>query len=238
MPTIASLLERKHVGGSLHRIRLAIAPEAARTHLHHGQYIEVRHDGGHRGDEDATIPGALKGTFVLTSPPGSAEWQLIVKDGGAMADRFGTQRPGAKFLVSEANGPGFPLDRAAKRPLVLAANGSGIAALLSTAQARSTSGDAARTFVLYGVRDEQSIALRPELEELRRLGVTVVYALSRQQLDVPGVFSGYVQHVAAQQHWPLEGAMFFAAGSKPMIEGLREVAPKLGIAREDVLLNY
>ena len=238
MPT-AILSEREPAGGPLTRIRLQVEEATAATHKLHGQYIELRYEGGWRGDEDATIPAAMKGIFVLASAPGEKTWDLLVKAGGAMADRLATSIPlGTKLPTSDAIGKGFPYDAAKGKPLVLAATGSGIAAVLSAVGARIADGEAASTFVLYGVREKKDVSLSAELAAMRAKGVHVAVCLSREHLHEEGFFKGYVQHVAAERGWKLEGGRVFAAGNKAMIEGIREAMPSLGLTREDVLLNF
>jgi NAD(P)H-flavin reductase len=237
MPT-AILSEREPAGGALTRIRLQIDEATAATHKHHAQYIEVRHDGGWRGDEDATIPAAIKGIFVIASAPREKTWDLLVKQGGAMADRLETLPLSMKVTVSEAQGRGFPYDAAKGNPLVLAVTGSGIAAVLSTIGSRISDGEARRTFVLYGVREKKDVAVSAEIEAMRAAGVHVAICLSREHLDEEGFFKGYVQHVAQERRWRLEGGRVFAAGNKAMVEGVRDAMPSLGLKAEDVVLNF
>ena len=237
MPT-AILSAREPAGGALTRIHLQIDEATAGTHQRHAQYVEVRHDGNWRTDEDATIPAAIVGIFVLASAPGGKAWEILVKEGGAMADRLATLPLQSKLTTSEAQGRGFPYDAAKGRPLVLATTGSGIAAALSTVFARIDDGDAQKTFVLYGVRERKDVSISAELEAMRKKGVQVAVCLSREHLHEEGFFKGYVQHVAAERGWKLEGGRVFAAGNKAMIEGIREAMPALGLTREDVLLNF
>lgn len=237
MPT-AILSEREPAGGALTRIRLQIDEATAATHKLHAQYVELRHDGAWSGHEDMTIPAAVKGIFVIASAPGAKSWDLLVKDGGAMADRLAKTALQSKLTTSEAQGRGFPYDAAKGKALVLATTGSGIAAALSTVGARIDDGDALKTFLLYGVREKKDVSIAAELEAMRKKGVQIAVCLSREHLHEEGFFKGYVQHVAAERGWKLEGGRVFAAGNKAMIEGIREAMPALGLTREDVLLNF
>jgi NAD(P)H-flavin reductase len=235
----AALSEREPVGGGLHRVRLSIDAETAATHKHHAQYVELRHDGLAQQDEsETTAQAAVKGTFVLASTPGSTTWDVVVKEGGAMADRLRNLPLSTTLVTSAAQGKGFPFASVHGRPLVLAATGSGIAAMLSTIGARIDGGASKKTFVLWGVREKKDVALNAELEAMRRAGVEVAICLSREHIDEPGFFKGYVQHVAGERGWAVQGGVVFAAGNKAMIEGMREAMGSLGLTREDVLLNF
>ncbi len=225
MPT-AILTRREPVGGALHRVVLEVAPDAARAHVHHGQYVEVR-----PRERDA------KGLFVLASSPGSRAYELVVKPGGAMADRLLSMREGTELWVSEPLGRGFPLEASRHRPLLLAATGSGLAAVLSCLRARAADGDGARTYLVYGVRERRDVALEPELSAARAAGIEVAVCLSREHSDEPGFFRGYVQHVAMRHGWALADGKVFAAGSAAMLEGMRELAPSLGLTAADVFIN-
>lgn len=220
----AVLIEREPVGGGLERVRLAIDAETAATHTRHGQYVEVS-----EGEEH--------GYFVIASSPGEETWDLLVRDGGTMGDRLRSAKMGVTFDVSPAQGKGFPLESAKGHPLILATTGSGIAAVLSAVGARIEQGDARRTFLFYGVRQREDVALGSELEAMRAAGVDVAICLSREHATEPGFFKGYVQDVAKARSWNLQTGFIFAAGNDAMIEGMREAAPLLGLSPDAVKVN-
>ena len=227
--------KREAVGGGLQRVRLAIDPGVAETHVLHAQYIEVRYEPPEVGG--APVPPE-KAYFVLATAPRGDRWDLIVGDKPGMAHRLCTAAIGTSVLVSDAQGAGFPAAEAEGRPLVLAATGSGVAALFSIAAARAAGADARHTYLLYGVRERADVALEAELASLRRMGIEVAICLSREHVDEPGFFKGYVQHVAGAHAWQVAGGLVFAAGRKAMVEGMREAAPALGIRAEDVRVNF
>ncbi|MGZ6067967.1 MAG: ferredoxin--NADP reductase [Polyangiales bacterium] len=205
-------------------MRLVIGEETAATHARHGQYVEVT-----EGDEH--------GYFVIASAPGERTWDLLVRDGGTMGDRLRAAPLGTTFDVSSAQGKGFPVESAKGHPLVLAATGSGIAAVLSVIGVRIEEGDAKRTFLLYGVRQRTDVALSAELEAMRAEGVDVAICLSREHASEPGFFRGYVQDIAKERSWHLQNGLIFAAGNDAMIEGMREAAPLLGLPPHSVKVN-
>jgi NAD(P)H-flavin reductase len=220
----AVLIEREPAGGGLSRVRLAVDVATAATHSRHGQYLEVRE-------------GAEQGYFVIASSPGEESWDLLVRDGGTMGDRLRAAPLETAFEITPAQGKGFPVDSAKGRPLVLATTGSGIAAVLSAIGQRIEDGDAHRTFLLYGVRQRDQVALVAELKAMRAAGVDVAICLSREHATEPGFFRGYVQDVAKARGWNLQNGLVFAAGNEAMIEGMREAAPLLGLPEDAVKLN-
>jgi NAD(P)H-flavin reductase len=233
------LSEREPVGGALLRVRLSVEPSVAATHTRHGQFVEVRHDLAPEGpvSNEATIPAAVRGAFALASPPGSSTWDFLMKEGGAVTERVLTLDLGARVKVSAAQGHGFPLEEAKGRPLVLAVTGGGIAAVLTAAGARLEDGAAARTYLLYGVRERGDVALEPELAAFRSAGMEVAICLSREHIHESGFFRGYVQQVARERKWMLTNGLVFAAGNKEMVAGVRQAAPDLGLRPEDVRVN-
>lgn len=235
----ATISEREPAGGGLYRVRLLLEDaRLARTHSRHGQYIEIRHDGpSGASSEEQTVPGAARGYFAIASAPREPTWDVLVRDGGAMGERLRELPIGEKVIVSEATGPGFPVERASARPLVVAVTGSGIAAVLSTLGARIEDGDAGRTYMLYGVRDRRELSLLPELDAMRAAGIDVALCLSREHIDEPGFYRGYVQDVARNRRWRLSNGLVFAAGNEAMIDGMRDAAPDLGLLPADVHVN-
>jgi NAD(P)H-flavin reductase len=232
---LATLSEREPVGGGLDRVRFIVDAATAATHTRHGQYVEVRHDGDNDGER--TIQSATRGFYAIASAPGERTWDVLVRDGGDMSDRLRRLPLGSVLAISEATGPGFPVEKAAERPLVVTVTGSAIAAVLSTIGTRIEDGDAARTFLFYGVRERSEIALPAELDAMRAAGIDVAICLSREHVDEPGFYKGYVQDVARARHWALADAMIFAAGNDAMIEGMREAAVALGLRPDDVRVN-
>jgi NAD(P)H-flavin reductase len=224
---IAILAHREPVGGTLERLVFEVDAATAHTHLRHGQYVEVR-----------PLEGDGKGFFVLASAPGAQHFSLVVKPAPGVATQLVDAPIGARFAVSEARGRGYPLEEQRGKPLLLAATGSGLAAMLSSMHARVADGDAARTYLVYGVRERRDVSLASELAAVRDAGMEVAICLSREHAEEPGFFRGYVQEIARRHGWELGGGKVFAAGSQAMLEGMREVTEALGLAPADVLVNF
>lgn len=236
----ARLIARTSVGGGLQRLLVEPPADLLATHTAHGQYVELRHDGPQHGrvfDAETTVGAATRGFFALASPPGAPRWELVVKESGAMADRLASLGIGDPITISTAQGPGFDLEAAAGRPLLLAATGSGIAAVLSAAQARIATREATHTYLLHGIRDGGERTLAEAIATLRDGGLEVVVCLSREDPRFPQEERGYVQDVAVRRGLRLGGGLAFAAGNPRMIGGLRDVAEELGLTRERVLVN-
>lgn len=235
----ATISEREPVGGGLDRVRLVVDPKTAATHTRHGQYVEVRHGApADSSSSETPLAAAIRGYFAIASAPGERTWDLLVRDNGSMSERLRTLPLGERVTVSDASGPGFPLEAATDRPLVLAVTGSAISAVLSTLGARIERGDATRTYLLYGIRERSDLALPAELAAMRAAGIEVAICLSREHVDEPGFYRGYVQDVARQRGWSMTGGLVFVAGNEAMVEGMRRAAVGLGLSPQDVRLNH
>ncbi len=144
------------------------------------------------------------------------------------------------LLTSRALGAGFPVEEARHRSLLLAATGSGVAAMRPVIKHRVAVGDGERTELLLGVRSALDVPLQQEIARWRSEGVRVTLCLSREQNPAAGFARGYVQDVARDTAGDAahRGGMIFAAGVKPMIDAIRALAVQLGVAEADVRTNY
>lgn len=239
----ARLVGRESAGGGLTRV--TVQPEAAllTSHRHIGQYLEMRVEGE-------------TGFFVLSNDPGSGAWELVMRAGGGASDVVLAIPLGSALELTAALGEGFPVDDAAGRPLLIALNGTGVAAAPPLVRRRMRDGDGAITQVFLGVRARDEVPLEPELRAWRSGGVDVVVCLSQaapdpaqvQDLEEPdasyGVAfaAGYVQDVVRAHVGAAPGSLaagrVFAVGSSAMIDALRARASDLGVPQDRIHTNY
>jgi NAD(P)H-flavin reductase len=147
--------------------------------------------------------------------------------------------PGDRVPVSAPRGPGFPLARAAGRPLWLIGTGSGVAPLKAVVEAllphRSRYAD---VHLLYGVRHADELAYTARFGEWAGRGVRVVPVVSQPRPRTWDGPTGRVQdHLPAKIEHPAE-AWFFLCGLPEMD---REVAAALlqrGVAPDQIFRNY
>jgi NAD(P)H-flavin reductase len=240
----ARLAGRESAGGGLTRVKVEPEPGSLASYRNPGQYVEMR-------------AGQETGFFVISSEPGVGPWELVMRSGGGASDVVLAMPIGSAIELTWAIGDGFPMADAAGSPLVVALNGTGVAAGPPVVRRRVRDGDAAITHVFLGVRAPDEVPIEPELRQWQRQGVEVIVCLSQTG---PGpvhegarmgsssiVFSpGYVQEVvrarlAAQGRSGLSGlggARVFAVGSSSMVDALRAMAPDLGLDGGRVHTNY
>ncbi len=197
---------------------LLVEPETASTYLVPGQYVEVK------------VPKG-SGYFVLAGEPRSAAWELLIRNAGEAADALASLPVGTPMEISRALGQGFPVDRASKGNVIVAAVGSALAAVRPILTRRLAEGDAARTVVLLGVRGTDDVPLADEVRAWSER-FRVVLCVSRGAAAEPDRFpeaelrEGYVQRELERMQRDGEvsaGTLLFAAGPEPMLGDLREL---------------
>src|SRR5580704_18089855 len=101
---------------ALRGVRLESDAAFGELHRHPGQLVQVQ------------APGSRPGLFALANGPGSGRaTELLVRRGTAIADAIvSAASPGAWLEPTEPHGPGFSVDHAMGRDVLLFATGSGI----------------------------------------------------------------------------------------------------------------
>lgn len=216
-------------------VRIEVSEEVARSYTTPGQFVEVRVDGE-------------TGYFVLAGAPGAHPWELVMRKGGGASDVLLPAPIGRPVEVTAALGAGFPMADARGRQVIVALSGTGIAAGRPIVGRRVADGDAARTHVFVGARTRAELALGADVDRWREAGVRVVVCLSqaapRDGEDGDGhdrepFTRGYVQDVLRDHARSARGVWaIFAVGVSSMVEGLRALAPELGLSPEQVLTNH
>lgn len=226
----ARIVGRESMPGGLVRVGLEVPPEVRATYTNPGQYVTIRLENH-------------ESSFVLASDPGDAVWDVIVRPTGQVASALATTDVD-QLEISGALGAGFPLHSVGGRALVIAVVGSGIAAGRPVIRARIEAGDAPNTRLYLGVRRKIDIPLASEIDSWVARGCRVVACLSRDTGD-GGVdqarlrlASGYVQHSLGRDLRAAPAVSIFVAGSKAMVDAVRDVASDLSMDRRDVVTNH
>ena len=219
----ATLLKNERIAPALHRLWLTVEDDVAAAFHVPGQYHRVR------------LPQGSESVFAMASAPGSTEFEYLVRGVGETADQFIALGVGAQVQVSLPEGPGFPLDRAVGRPLLLIGTGTGFAPLRSVLlTARKDLSRFGPVHVLYGAHDVDQLAYRDELEAWPAEGISVRSTLTRPEAGWTGAVGRVQQHLA---HLPVERALAFLCGQAQMVSDVTQALISRGMARNDVFLN-
>lgn len=204
---------------SLRSLTLDVPPEVAASYRVPGQYVRVR------------LPGGEDAPFALASAPGEP-LQLLVKRSEGLADSLAALEPGAKLEVGEAMGAGFPLEGSAGKDVLLFATGSGIAPI--RAVLRAILADRERygsVHLFHGVRTEEDLPYRAELERYAAGGVRVHRVISQRE------GGHYVQERFRRELPPVRDAVAFLCGLPGMIHGSTAALRHAGMPPERIHLN-
>jgi NAD(P)H-flavin reductase len=216
----------RKAGDGLHLLSLDVeGTPLAEAHRRPGQYLFL------------ALPDVPKAPFALINAPGArlSTYELLLREGSILPDTLLALPPGAPVLVRPPEGPGYPLEKARGRPLVLAGTGSGISPILSTLRALSSEVEAYGPItVLYGARTRGGFVLGEELAELEKRGVKVVRTVSAPDAGWEGL-EGYVQaHLGPHRY---EHALAFLCGQGEMVRSMTDALVERGVEREDIYLN-
>jgi NAD(P)H-flavin reductase len=230
-PHKAKVVDRRDLPGSMSLLRLDVSEAARRTYTEPGQYAQVRvHD--------------RSSYFVLASDPDGATWDVIVRPSGYVASKLAAAPEGMDLFVSSALGGGFPLQAVAGHLLGVAVVGVGIAAALPVVRSQVRRGEGPNTRVYIGVRTEEELPFRQEIEEWLASGVGVTVCLSRgegnDETDMTKLrlVSGYVQDALARDLPAAPPVSIFVVGPNEMVQAIRALAPVLSMDQRDILTNY
>lgn len=175
--------------------------------------------------------------MALASPPGAAHIALLMK---VPDDRVEATLAlsGAGAKMSAAAGPGFPLDAAKGKDLLLCAVGSAIAPIRSALLGAIDRKDEwTRLSLLYGVRSDGDFAFGAEFDEAESGGVTVVRTLSRPEAEWKGPRGRVQAHLEALVPAP-EKTVAFVCGMGPMQTEVKAALVELGVPEESIFFNF
>lgn len=195
-----------------------------------GQWVNV---------EVPTAAGPIVRAYSIASAPdGSSRYELAVTRvaGGPVSNALHSLAPGATVRTQAAQGF-FTRATDAGHPTLFVATGTGVTPLRSMLHAALAAGAREPMTVLLGVRHEEDLLYRSELEALAsaRSNVRVELTLSQGDEGWTGR-RGYVQtHVPELLGALGDEAHVYVCGLERMVTAVRDVARKnLGLPRQRV----
>lgn len=222
----ALLVETRRETPLLRHLSLEVPMELRKAHRIPGQFVEVALDRGEAG-----------AYFALANPPGTVRFELLVKQGEGVAAELWGLGTGRSLWLSDPMGPGFLLEAARGKDVLLFATGSGFApirALLHSILERR--GDFGDVHLFFGVRTEQDFPFADELAALPARGVHTHLTVSRRPEALRG-HGRYVQERFLELMPPVENAVAYLCGIEGMVQGVREALEKAGMPSERIHVN-
>ncbi|NOJ92968.1 NAD-binding oxidoreductase [Corallococcus sp. CA049B] len=197
------------------------------SHAHPGQYVQLR------------LPGGQPGMFAIASPPApnGTRWEFLLKEEGTLPSALLHLPLGAHVEVTRPAGPGFPMEKARGRDLLLFASGSGISAIRPViAAVRQERGAYGQVTLYFGARTASGFAYQRELQQWMSDGVRVLCTVSRPGASGWQGLTGYVQAHLGEER--LEHAIAFVCGPSDMVQDVMAQLAQRGVPRSAVFLNY
>ena len=203
--------------------------------LHHerpGQLLQLR------------LPDGEIGHFALaTAPAEHGQEELLLRRGSAhVDDLIAALGPGVQVEVTAPFGPGFPIEAAEGRHVLMVATGSGITplrALLHNFLERRGKLDTVKLF--FGQRTPENFPYAGEYQSWREAGLELHLVCSRADASWTGE-RGYVQdslNKALAEHAIDADSVAYLCGVDGMVTAVRELLVSTAtLPPERILLNH
>lgn len=174
-----------------------------------GQYVSIQ---AQIGDSLVSRPYS-----IVSSPKEALDNRLVlgIEDAGFFSHYMCTQaKPGDQFRMTEPSGEFHYETLRDNRRIVCIAGGSGITPFISMAKSMLDCTEDYEMTLFFGVRDQQHIPYRKELEEMKKSGLKVVYVLSEEEAE--GYEYGFVNAELLEKYVDIGDATFFLCGPPAM----------------------
>jgi len=193
-----------------------------------GQALKVFHEG-------------VSAYFAIASAYGNGRApELLLRRGGGIADALiASLQPGSLIEYEGPGGPGFPLEHARGRDVLLVAAGSGLSAIRAVVDTLLDDRAAyERIALFYGQEREDELAYAAQREGWAAAGVDVTVCLHGDEPRWRGS-RGFVQDVIIARGPGVrpEDAVAYLCGMPGMIEGVRDALAPLGLPNGRTYLN-
>lgn len=196
------------------------------AHQRPGQYVHLR------------LPGTAEGLFALASPPGAEQWDLLVKATSPLTDALVHLGLGQQVDVSRPEGPGFPLEQARERDVLLFATGSGISPIRSVIESIRQEREAYGKVTLYfGARTPGAFAYARDFKTWEQAGIHVVPTVSQPGASGWQGLTGYVQAHLKEEPLAL-GTRAFVCGQREMVQGVISALLARGLPANAISQNF
>jgi CDP-4-dehydro-6-deoxyglucose reductase len=201
--------------------------------LHHerpGQLLKLR------------LPGGEVGHFALaTAPADHGQAELLLRRGSAPVDQLiAALGPGVRVEITAPFGPGFPIEAAEGRHVLMVATGSGITplrALLQGLWGKRGGLDTVKLF--YGQRTPDGFPYSGEYTSWRNAGLDLHLVCSRADASWTGE-RGYVQdslRAELEHHTIAPDSVAYLCGVDGMVSAVRNLLAA-ELPPERILLNH
>jgi sulfhydrogenase subunit gamma (sulfur reductase) len=195
---------------------LEVPAETAQGYVHPGQYVVL-----HADDKPKRV------FLVISSSPGEAQAFELLLGEAAMSDL--SLGEGRTVNIEPPAGKGFGVDAARGRDVVVFAIGSALAAVRPVIDTiRKSRSEFGRVTAYVGAHSTADFPYSSYFDAWTRDRIDLVLSTSKP----------WVQEVFARDPVPVDNAVAFLCGNKPMMEATTEILTKAGMPREMIRKNF
>lgn len=164
--------------------------------------------------------------LAIASSPGDGHLEILMGPGAAAKI---DPKIGQTLTIDAPMGRGFDVDMAKGNDVLLFAVGSAIAPMRPLIQLLRADRSAYGRITLYvGAHTEEDFAFRGEFEDWRRDRIDIVQSISKP----------WVQHRFTDDAPPVDNAVAYVCGMKPMMEAVTEALTTAGMPPERIGKNW
>lgn len=209
-------------------LRVTIDEAFADSYERPGQYVTLS-------------PNHVEPRFlVIASGPGEASadgWEFLVDRHTSLGQSIDPLQTGALLEISAPEGPGYPVDSVAGRPLLCFATGSGIASIRPAIQYWQAHPDEAPSeiAIYYGESGPDDFAFTGQMADWQDRGIRLYRCDSSIDPDREGY--RYVQHAFEADDPDLTDAAVFMSGASVMKRMVIEHLLERGFPLESIVTN-
>jgi NAD(P)H-flavin reductase len=182
------------------------------------------------------VPSGEDATFAIASPPGGSRFEYLVRVNDGVAGAWTSLPTGSRVEVSLPEGPGFPLELARGRNLLLIGTGTGFAPLRSVIDTlRRERASFGQVRGAYGVLTPAHLAFGPELGGWAAEGIHIEPTVTTAS---PGWTGAVGQVQGLLEGLLLEDAVAFLCGQGEMVKEVTRLLQERGLPSDRVYLNF
>jgi NAD(P)H-flavin reductase len=217
------VIEAARLSERLLRLSVDVPHEVVSSFNTPGQYHHVRGD-----------PGSASRLVAVGSAPGDGRFEYFIRLAEPV-DELGASLGGSEVQMTRLEGPGFPINLARGRPLVMVATGTGFAPTRSVLEVIAANRrNYGPVSVLVGLHSEAELPRADELDRWKRSDLSVTHVVSKPSAAWKGLTGRVQQHLSALK---LNDAIAFLCGQSAMIDEVTKAFASAGLPPERVCLN-
>src|SRR3989338_10262599 len=225
---LTEVIENRKEAPLLSSLKLTAVQEEARFDFQAGQYVRI------------LTPNGRESIFAMASEPEEKKFlEFLLKDQeGNVAQELCRLRANERLKISLPFGKGYPIERLKGKEVVLIGIGSGISPLRSLLRSMlRREHQFEKIELIYGVRTPEDLPYKSDFD-LWRKKIDLHLAASQPGRSEWSGFVGRVTHLLPTLSLHPERTRACICGTHAMQEEVTNLLERIGISKENILLNH